>query len=170
MKSFISIACAIFIAGYAVAGDSPQTATTPQFDRLKSLVGNWEGKTDDGKPVNVSYKLVSSGSALMETLNSYEHVDAMITMYHLNGTKLMMTHYCSAGNQPRMRAEKSSAGGNEIVFKFIDATNLASPKDMHMSKLVVRFKDKNHFTQVWTMSKDGKEAETSTFEYVRVVD
>ena len=29
------------------------------FDKLKTLVGDWDGKSRDGKPVHVSYELIS---------------------------------------------------------------------------------------------------------------
>ena len=167
MKFFITVVFVFSLAGYVLAGDTSEISTTPQFEKMKSLVGNWKGKGGDGKPINVSYKLVSSGSALMETLSMEEHEDAMVTMYHVNGTKLMMTHYCAVGNQPRMQAAKSSAEVNKLVFKFVDATNLAHPGDPHMSKLIVTFKDNDHFTQEWTMSKNGKETDHDTFEYER---
>ena len=28
---------------------------------------------------------------------------SMISMYHPDGDKILMTHYCAVGNQPRMR-------------------------------------------------------------------
>jgi hypothetical protein len=76
----------------------------------------------------------------------------------------MMTHYCSEGNQPRMRA--NGANGNTVAFDFVDVTGLASPKAEHMRKLVVKFQDADHFTQEWTHSKAGKE-ETGVFRYAR---
>jgi hypothetical protein len=114
-------------------------------------------------PVSVSYALVSSGTSLMERLTTPDGSD-MVTMYHPDGSRIMMTHYCSGGNQPRMRAEALT--GETVAFSFVDATNLASPKAEHMRKLVVQFQDADHFTQEWTHRKDGKE-ETGVFRYAR---
>jgi len=36
-------------------------------------------------------------------MESMEH-ESMVTMYHLDKGRVMMTHYCSAQNQPRMQA------------------------------------------------------------------
>ena len=170
MKYILVVLLAAVLAVNLRAGDKPEEGakSTPQFDKLKSLEGTWQGKDEEGKPVSVSYKLVSGGSSLMETLEMEQHADAMVTMYHLNGTKLMMTHYCSMGNQPRMQVKKASMDENTLTFIYMDATNLADKNDTHMSKLVVTFKDSDHFEQDWTMSQDGKEAHHAVFAFERV--
>jgi len=35
-----------------------QTKAHPDFEKLKSLVGVWEGKRSDGRPVKVTYELI----------------------------------------------------------------------------------------------------------------
>ena len=59
----------------------------------------------------------------------------MITMFNLDGDRLLMTHYCACGNQPRMVAS-ASPDGKTITFDFLDATNLATPDAGHMNRLV----------------------------------
>lgn len=73
----------------------------------------------------------------------------MVTMFHLDGPVLMVTHYCSAGNQPRMVAS-SISHPKEIAFTFKDATNLASPTAGHMRGLVLTLVDADHHKQSWT--------------------
>jgi hypothetical protein len=63
-------------------------AQSPQLDKLKSLAGNWEGKSTDGKAIHASYKLVSGGTAVAETLSASGEPD-MLTVYHSNGGRLM---------------------------------------------------------------------------------
>jgi hypothetical protein len=150
----------------ATAAVPAAPATHPAWEKMKSLAGEWSGTmSHEGQemPVSVSYALVSSGTSLMERLTTPDGSD-MVTMYHPDGSRIMMTHYCSGGNQPRMRTETSSA--DSIAFDFVDATNLASPKAEHMRKLVVKFQDADHFTQEWTHRKDGKD-ETGVFKYAR---
>jgi hypothetical protein len=118
------------------------------LDKLKSLAGNWEGKSTDGKAIRASYKLVSGGTAVAETLSAEGEPD-MLTVYHLNGGQLMMTHYCSMGNQPRMQAD--SADGKTIAFHFVDGTNLSGADAPHMNDLTITFNDANHITQEWAM-------------------
>ena len=77
-------------------------------------------------------------------------------MFNLDGPdKLLMTHYCGAGNQPRMQASVSP-DGKTITFNFIDATNLA-PDAGHMQRMVLTMLDDNHHTEDWTFIDHGKE-------------
>jgi hypothetical protein len=151
------------------AGTPPDNAaTSPAFGKLKSLAGTWKGTDSEGKPVRVTYSVVSAGTAVMERLDMGETEGMMITMYHPDGTKLMMTHYCSMGNEPRMRASGLSADGKTISFKLLDVANMATPKEDHMKKLVLTFKDDSHFAQEWTMSMSGKPDHAETFAFERV--
>jgi hypothetical protein len=134
--------------------------STPQksFDVMKSLTGNWEGKTTMGDPVSVSYRLTSGGSALMSEIQTEMkgQSEDMITMIHLDGGRLLLTHYCAAGNQPRMQAS-TSEDGKTITFDFLDATNLSSPEAGHMHRVVFTFLDANHHTETWQFTDHGKE-------------
>jgi hypothetical protein len=113
--------------------------------------------------------LVAGGTCLQETFR-FEGDDnhTMITMYHLDGDNLMLTHYCVANNQPRMRAENISADLKEIAFTFVDATNLPDPNAGHMYKAVFNFYDDGRFDSAWTFRKDGKDSFTESESYERV--
>jgi hypothetical protein len=136
----------------------------PEFDKLKSLAGNWEGKASDGRPVHINYKVVSSGSAVMESIMESSDMQ-MITVYHLDGDRLMMTHFCSAGNQPRMRADSSSIP-TAIKFTFVDVTNLSGPDAGRMQAHSIIWKDADHVTQHWTWREKGQDR-VETFEMAR---
>ena len=81
----------------------------------------------------------------------------MVSVYHLDGGVLRMTHYCSAGNQPRMRAEAPSGEIKQLRFVFVDATNLAKSSDDHIRGLTLTFQDKDHITQEWAVREGGKD-------------
>ncbi len=170
MKSIrtLPILVVAFLALAASVGVPAAPATNPAWEKMKSLVGEWEGTVTDGGtalPVSVTYLLVSSGTSLMERLSTPDGQD-MVTMYHPDGSRIFMTHYCSEGNQPRMRAQAPTGEPKSIAFEFVDITGLPDPKVEHMRKLVVRFDDANHFTQEWTHRKGGHE-ETGVFKYSR---
>ena len=163
----IAVMCLLSVAVVMAGHPMGEAKSNPGFDKMKSLVGTWNGKDGDGKAVMASYKLVSAGTSIMETLEMNETPEAMVTMYHPNGDKLMMTHYCSMGNQPRMRTDKVGADASKMTFTMFDATNLASAKDPHMMKLIVMFKDADHFSQEWSMAQDGKVAHVARFDFER---
>ena len=160
----LAAAAAVVIAAIAAAPARGGEKASPAWDKMKSLAGAWQG-TMEGRPVSVTYTLVSNGTSLMESLTG-EHDVNMITMYHPDGDSLLATHYCAAGNQPRMRARALSADGRKLDFQFVDATNVAGPSGEVMNRLVVTFQDSDHFTQSWTSRAGGKD-HTSDFVYTR---
>ena len=128
------------------------SAAQKSFDELKALDGAWEGTVKNGQPVEVDYRVTSGGSALMSEIKGK---DDMITMFHLDGDRLLMTHYCSDGNQPRMVAS-ASPDGKTFTFSFLDATNLATPVAEHMHRLVISMPDANHHIEEWTYMAGDK--------------
>jgi hypothetical protein len=120
---------------------------------MKSLVGNWQGSID-GKPARLTYALVSNGTALMETSESHDS-NQMVTVYHPDGPSLLMTHYCSAGNQPRMQAQKFE--GDRIAFALVDTSNLGSADQHRMTRLVLTLADSDHLVQEWTVKGGAEE-------------
>jgi hypothetical protein len=146
----------------------PATPAGTGFDHLKALSGTWEAKMPDGKVERVSYEVDANGTAVVEKLQP-EGESAMVTVYYPDGSQVMMTHYCTLGNHPRMRTSGTAApaGTDSLSFTFLDATNMKSPSDAHMDKLKFTFADADHFSQTWTMKKDGKETPL-TFNFERV--
>ena len=71
--------------------------------------------------------------------------------------RLLLTHYCEAGNQPRMKASVSP-DGKSLTFDFVDGTNLTAAQPGHMQRVVFSFIDANHHTEEWHFATaDGKE-------------
>jgi hypothetical protein len=137
------------------------------FDTMKSLTGNWEGKDSHGAAVEVSNRLTAGGSAVVSEIETNMHGKAedMISMINMDGDRLLLTHYCSAGNQPRMQAALSP-DGKSITFTFVDATNLASADAGHMQSVTFNFVDENHHTEEWRFAVQGKEM-TQRFDLQR---
>jgi len=135
-------------------------AQTPQksFDALKSLAGDWVGKDPTGKPMQVSYRVTSGGSAMMSELRKSIDGESedMISMIHMDGGRLLLTHYCQTGNQPRMSAA-ASPDGKTITFTMVDATGLPDADALHMSRVVFTLVDATHHIEDWRISDHGKE-------------
>ena len=152
MKSrWVAVSLLTMLAATAFAAPDAQQS----FDQIKKLSGSWEGKTSAGMPVQVSFRVTARGSAVMSEIMGMED-DNMISMFNLDGQRLLMTHYCSAGNQPRMTAT-SSADGKTIAFDFLDATNVAGPEAGHMQHVVISVLDPDHHTEEWNYLDHGKE-------------
>ena len=135
-----------------------QSSGQKSFDTIKSLAGNWEGKDSQGGAVAVSNRVTAGGSAVMSEIQTNMHgkSEDMISMINLDGDRVLLTHYCSAGNQPRMQATLSP-DGKSITFTFVDATNLASADAPHMKSVTFNFIDDNHHTEEWHFAMRGKE-------------
>src|SRR6516164_8827081 len=149
------------------ADDKNGKGASQRFEALKGLAGDWVEVDKDGKPTDKvvsSIRVTSGGNTVQETLFPGSDKE-MITMYHLDGADLVLTHYCSLGNQPRMRAEPGKEA-NKIAFKFTGATNLKSSDDHHINQATLTIVDKDHFKAEWASCKDGKACHQVTLDLV----
>jgi hypothetical protein len=154
MTKSTRIAALLAVALVATAALA-QSDAQKSFTQLKSLTGSWEGKAPDGKPLLVSFRETAGGSALMSEILG-TGPENMVSVIYMDGPeKLLMTHYCGAGNQPRMQASVSP-DGKTITFTFFDGTNIA-PGAGHMQSVVLTMLDNNHHTEDWTFVDHGKE-------------
>jgi hypothetical protein len=150
------------------AGPPPITHTK-DFEKMKSLVGVWEGKADMGKGMEtfrVSYELTSAGNAILER-SPVGKPHEMVTVYHDYNGKLTLTHYCSLGNQPHMEATKSGEGSMEFVLSE-KSPGLSSLNETHMHAVKISFDGKDNMTQTWTLYEEGKAKSDYTFKLARV--
>lgn len=148
------------LVALSAAAAGPTAAPTPHelaFERIKKLEGKWRGKSTRGWEEEMTYKVIAGGSAVMSTSFDAHPGETMVTMYHIDRGKLMLTHYCVAKNQPRLVAGEISPDGRRIVFTFLDATGIPSRDAGHMDKAVYEFTDDGHFTTQWTWYSKGAE-------------
>lgn len=132
-------------------------AMQPAFEQVKKLAGEWVPLDKDGKPgdkVSHIFRVTAAGSAVVENLFPGTNHE-MVTVYHLDDDDLMLTHYCAAGNQPRMKAQRGG-DGRKLVFDFAGATNLKSDKDMHMHAQTIVFLEEDRIRVEYQGRKDGK--------------
>ncbi|MGA9529002.1 MAG: hypothetical protein WBS24_12885 [Terriglobales bacterium] len=141
---------ALVFAATAVAAESDAQKS---FQQLAGLEGNWTGKNSQGQPIEVSFRMTAGGSALMSEIHGHG-AENMITMFHMDGDRLLMTHYCSAGNQPRMKVVSSDA--KSVSFEFMDGTNIG-PGAGHMQHVTFTEPDAAHHTEEWVFLDHGTE-------------
>ena len=140
-----------------------QSDAQKALDHLKSMAGTWEGKDAKGMPVVDTYQLTAGGTTVMG--NNKMGDEDMLSMFYVDGDRLMMTHFCPSGNQPRMRG-RLSADGKTLTFDFVDATNLPNLLAGHMSNAAYMFTDADHYTEEWTWTK-GEKSTVFHFEMQR---
>jgi hypothetical protein len=153
--------------------DAKKCATAPkmpvEFKKLKGLVGTWKGTAQkgEGKPMETTnrFELTSGGTAILEKIgDGADH--QMISVYCAENGKLVMTHYCTVGNQPKMSLVKST--DKSLVFAMKGTDGISSAKDMHMHAMTITWKDADHITEDWSMYVDGKSQGGCPFELTRV--
>lgn len=103
-----------------------------QFAMLAELQGEWT--VEETEQLRIVFEVTAGGSTVMERWMVGERTHSL-TLYHLDGPRLLATHYCPQGNQPRLEASADGEGG--IAFSFADATDLDSSEsyqhDLHIA-------------------------------------
>jgi hypothetical protein len=157
------------------------------FARLKKMAGTWtaemaaDGKAADFKKLvekhkknkerhagreSVVFKLTGAGSALVETqMPGAPH--EMVSVYHLDGDDLRMTHYCAAGNQPRFKLDRGKSKPDHLIFTFDGGSNLDPKKDMHIHGLEITFHEDGRVTSAWAGYRGGEPFGTTSFTMTR---
>jgi len=160
------VGAVLLLLGSDVPGDEARAA----FERIRKLEGEWEEKSTNGWAGVKVMEVIASGSAVLATSRIDPHQgenDSMATVFHMDGDKLMLTHYCVAGNQPRLRATSIREDGRRIEFSFQDATNLASPKAGHMHGAVFTLESDDRYRARWSFYKDGREQWMEDIVHIR---
>ena len=168
LMSLSTVAFAQFDAQKPVAQSDAQKS----FDKLKALAGSWEGKLTtvpqaaevEGKLAQVSLRVTSMGNALMHEIKLEGRPDDPITMLYLDGDRLLLTHYCDAGNRPRM-VGKMSPDGKTVEFDFLDVAGSTQYGHMHHAGFTVL--DANHHTEDWTYMLAGDKPVQAHFDLHR---
>jgi|SRR5262245_3771148 len=163
MRQYVWAGLAVVAIGVSAGADDKHAAKgdkNPGLEKLKKLAGEWVAVDDKGKPTEqvVSvFKVTAAGSAVQETIfpgTGHE----MVSVYHLDGKDLLMTHYCALGNQPRMKLDAKSKD-NELKFDFVGGTNLDPAKDMHMHEGLIKIVDDDTIEWSWSGYDKGKPAD-----------
>lgn len=161
--------------GHVLIADEPGGTTVDDsvaFERLKTLVGRWEGRDIDVRTGQVrddaavaEYRLTSAGTALFEWLHEGSR-DEMVSVFFLDGDRLVLNHYCAAGNQPRL--ELVSATPTELDFRAVGGSNLDPAVDGHISRVRFLFRADGEVESYWTWSEGGEPDHVNRHEFARV--
>jgi len=159
---------AALVAMPAAAGDhhGHGVEATAAFEMMKGLAGEWQGTAAGEAGAEVDYRVTGNGSVVMQTqFPGTEH--EMISMYHLVDGELVMTHYCSGGNQPKLKLDPAASSAGELAFVFAGGTNLDPAKDSHIHQAKITLGDDGRLKEVWTGYSGGQAAHDMVFELDR---
>ena len=142
------------------------------FDKLKTVAGSWVGQLTtfpqepsvEGKFAQLSLRVTSRGNALVHEMSVSPLPDHPVTIFYLDGDRMMLTHYCDAGNRPRM-VGKLSPDGKTLEFDFLDLSG--GNQYGHMHRAVFTFIDDSHHTEDWTYMMPGDKPVRAHFDLQR---
>ena len=160
----IAMGCGTSIAQTASQPNNPAAPSkaTPSdaqklFDKMKSLAGSWQG-TIMGISINVTIRLASSGTAILHEA----HTDGgkppnhEITMFYVEGDRLLATHFCDANNRARFEGKLSADGKSQ--FDFLDVGG--STRGGLVKRMAFTLIDANkHVVEITFMKPDGNPIE-----------
>jgi hypothetical protein len=169
MRTIVALTVMALLAAPAARAGEGKSAAAERLEKLKALAGTWTGKAGPTgaaatQDTTVTWKVTGGGSAVVETIDPGTPHE-MITVYHLDGPNLVLTHYCAAGNQPTMRAA-TSGDPRTIAFDFVSGTNMKSA-DMHMHSARITFAGEDRIDTEWTSWQGGKPAHAMKFVLAR---
>lgn len=176
---FLPLALLLTLPTMAMASGAHETSqsTGPSdaqkaFTMLKTVAGSWVGPLTttptepsvEGKFAQLSLRETSMGNALVHEMSISSRPDHPVTMFYLEGDRLLMTHYCDAGNRPRM-AGKLSPDGKTLEFEYLDLSG--GDKYGHMHHAVFTFIDDTRHTEEWTYMMPGDKPVRARFDLQR---
>jgi hypothetical protein len=182
-RSMVSVVVVMLLSTVAFAQSEAQKATPTDsqkaFDKVKTLAGSWQGRVTttppqpgmgDGALTDISLRITSRGNAMVHemkeagTADDPSRYDHPVTMFYLDSDRLLLTHYCDAGNRPRMSG-KMSSDGKTVEFEFLDLSG--GTQYGHMDHAVFTFIDANHHIEEWTYMMPGDKPVHARFDLQR---
>src|SRR5882762_1442286 len=146
---------------------------TPTVFRQNKNPGGFVGRPRDNRPaasrhrrqrMQVSLRVTSMGNALVREMTGAGRPDDPITLLYLDGDRLLLSHYCDAGNRPRM-AGKTSPDGKTVEFDFLDVAG--STQYGHVHHVVFTVIDANHHAENWIYMMPGDKPVHAHFDLQR---
>jgi hypothetical protein len=138
------------------------------FHMLKSLAGTWTGTAGtDNAPATVTYKISANGHVVTEVLFSGTDHE-MMTLYYVQGSDILATHYCSLGNRPQFKLDTGKSSLKELVFTFDGGSGFDSGKDNHIHDAKLDFNGKDKFDASWSFYSGGEKRGSNDFHLTRV--
>lgn len=149
MKRLPVLIVLIFITTSSIA-IAHQPSSQKVFDQLKTLEGDW--RSTSGKTL-ANYRLIANGSSIVETWTMSPTRQSM-TVYTMDGDRIIATHYCPQGNAPRLELSSTSEDGTHY-FEFLDGANLDKAGKHHEHAFWVRLESPDRLVRNETYIANG---------------
>lgn len=150
-------------------GGVAQADSNAIMERLESLEGEWMFLDEQGKEtgqVGSEFRMTANGSVLREFMYP-GHDHEMLNVYHADGDRVLMTHYCAGGSQPRLEVVAAEEGDG-LLLNFESITNLPSPDAHFMHHAEIAWDGPDRVTTTWYGSAGGVISdETMVMQLVR---
>ena len=108
----------------------------------------------------MKYEVGSKESIVMEQFGKE------LSVIYVDGENLLMTHFCNAGNQPRLRLKKGGQPG-VLEFEMFDITNLKDASTPHVERIVYKVTDGTRMT-LEIFWKKGQSEESEKYTLSRI--
>jgi len=160
------------------ASKAQESDAEKSFDEMKTLAGVWQGRVTvdppqpdmDNKAMQVTLRVTSRGHSIVHEMHEAgtpddpSRYDHPVTMFYVDNDRLLLTHYCDAGNRPRMTGTLS-ADGKQVDFNFLDVAG--STQYGHMEHAVFTAINADHHSEDWTYLMPGDKPMHAHMELTR---
>lgn len=166
----IAIAITLLFASAAIGADRPITPEDARalFKHFKEMEGTWKAKSTRGWTETTVVQVAARGSAVVSRsfFDDEPKNDGMVTVFFIDNDRLLLTHYCEAGNQPSLVASSIDDESQRVTFSFLGGTNLERHPG-HMHSVVFHFAGPDRYFSRWSFYNKGEEQWFEDIENVR---
>ena len=148
------------VAAFALHPTTSVAGASEVYQQLKSLAGDWEAELPGFGKLTSTVRVVSNGKAIEEIIGTPDNNE--LSIYTVNIDKLLLTHFCAMtpdGHQVRLQTPRLGSSADHLEFGLVSATNLHSKGAAHMQRVIMTISDRDHYSEKWTKSENGKETE-----------
>ena len=144
-----------------VAASAAPSSSETAFKAFKSFEGKWAIRSGQKVlPIEMTYESGSKGSIVTEQFGKE------LSVFYRDGQSLLMTHFCNAGNHPRLRLRVNTQPG-VFEFQMFDITNLQNADADHVERVIYRIVD-NKTIDLEIVWKNGQSEESEKYTLTRL--
>ena len=150
-----------FLLFLMLAASTALGSSDTAFETFKGFEGKWGIRSGQKTlPIEMTYEVGSKGSIVTEQFGKE------LSVFYRDGQSLLMTHFCNAGNQPRLRLRENTQPGF-FEFQMFDITNLQSADADHVERVIYRIIDGKtiNLQIVW---KNGNSEQSEKYTLTRL--